>query len=210
MGAAGAPGPVGPPGPPGPDATSDFRVQAGIPQCYLPEQGLWVDLCVEPEVWRGGIIRSTFPNESGPAETPSNFPLGEQFFGVSFEHFWGYDPNEPPWRGLPACILNWMGTPEGPGTVTDYIQALFFEKPDGTFLEVRRDSSWTFVADGIHTNMVGLSCQITSSLLMHSSGAAMKNNGFWTGAVIPMWCSTRCRSYQGLASHLQDPSLGNS
>jgi hypothetical protein len=156
MGAAGAPGPVGPPGPPGPDATSDFRVQAGIPQCYLPEQGLWVDLCVEPEVWRGGIIRSTFPNESGPAETPSNFPLGEQFFGVSFEHFWGYDPNEPPWRGLPACILNWMGTPEGPGTVTDYIQALFFEKPDGTFLEVRRDSSWTFVADGIHTNMVGL------------------------------------------------------
>ena len=50
MGPVGAPGPAGPPGAAGLPGYSDFRVQDGTPQCYVADQGIWVNLGVEPAV----------------------------------------------------------------------------------------------------------------------------------------------------------------
>lgn len=50
MGPAGVLGAVGPQGAAGVTGYSDFRVQDGIPQCYVSELGVWVNLGIEPAV----------------------------------------------------------------------------------------------------------------------------------------------------------------
>jgi hypothetical protein len=106
----------------------------------------------------GWLLYSTFPHESYPIKTPADFPLGVKYFGISYFHYDAYEnglddtsptppPNKPPYQN-PTCFADWTGGDEGPGTTTDYIQAIFLYRTDGSFVERRRDSSWRFVADG--------------------------------------------------------------